>query len=77
MPIYDYRCLDCAHTSELLIKVNATPVCPKCGSQNMEKLVSMPAPQGKTAGIIARGRLQASREGHLSNFSASEKALKK
>jgi hypothetical protein len=24
-----------------------------------------------------RGRLQASREGHLSNFSASEKALKK
>lgn len=77
MPIYDYRCLDCAHTSELLIKVTATPVCPKCGSHNMEKLVSMPAPQGKTAGIIARGRAQAAREGHLSNFSPSETGLKK
>lgn len=77
MPIYDYRCIDCNQTSELLIKVNATPVCPKCGSENMEKLVSLPAPQGKTAGIIARGRAQAEREGHLSNFSASEKSLKK
>ena len=77
MPIYDYRCLDCAHTSELLIKVNATAVCPKCGSQAMEKLVSKPAPHGKTAAIIARGRAQAGREGHLSNFSPRETGLKK
>lgn len=77
MPIYDYRCIDCGHEAELLIKVNATPVCPKCGSQTMEKRVSMPAPQGKSAGLIARGRAQAAREGHLSNFSASEKAIKK
>ena len=77
MPIYDYRCLDCAHMSELLMKVNAAPVCPKCGSQAMEKLVSMPAPQGKSIGIIARGRAQAAREGHLSNFSRKERAIKK
>ena len=77
MPIYDYRCVDCKHESELLIKMDVTALCPQCGSQNMKKLVSMPAPQGKTAGIIARGRAQAAREGHLSNFSASEKAFKK
>jgi len=76
MPLYNYRCLDCNHTCELLLKIGATGVCPTCGSQNMEKLVSIPAPQGKMAGIAARGRAQAAREGHLSNFSASEKALK-
>ncbi|PPD03718.1 MAG: FmdB family transcriptional regulator [Methylobacter sp.] len=76
MPLYDYRCLDCEHTCELLHKVSATAVCPACGSQNMEKLVSKPAPPGKMAGIAAKGRAQAAREGHLSNFSASEKAMK-
>lgn len=77
MPIYDYRCIDCSNTSELLIRGNATPSCPACGGQRMEKLVSAPAPPGKTVGIVARARMQAAREGHLSNFDKNEKVMKK
>ena len=68
MPIYDYRCTDCDNTSELLIKSSTTPVCPGCGSLNMEKLVSAPVAPGKSADIIAKGRKQAAKEGHFSNY---------
>ncbi len=68
MPIYDYRCIACNHTSELLIRGNTTPTCPECGSQQMEKLVSAPAAPGKSADIIAKARKQAAKEGHFSNY---------
>jgi putative FmdB family regulatory protein len=68
MPIYDYRCIACNNTSELLIRGNTTPTCPACGSQQMEKLVSAPAAPGKSAGIVAKARKQAAKEGHFSNY---------
>jgi|UniRef100_A0A7C5ALT5 putative FmdB family regulatory protein len=43
MPIYEYRCSQCRRVSEfLLLSWNAplTPVCPKCGSPEMERLLS-------------------------------------
>ena len=73
MPIFDYRCNDCDKTFELLVRASAVPVCPACGGAQMEKLVSMPAPQGQTAGILARARTQAAREGHFSNYKPSER----
>lgn len=76
MPIHDYRCKDCAKTAELLIRSSTVPSCPACGSQHMEKLVSMPAPAGQTAGILSRARGQAAREGHFSNYKPSELPLK-
>ena len=73
MPLYDFYCAGCDRTVELLVKLSDTPTCPECGSQNLEKQLSLPAPQGQTAGIVARGRAQAAREGHFSNYKPGER----
>ncbi|MDD5034582.1 MAG: zinc ribbon domain-containing protein [Methylococcaceae bacterium] len=73
MPLYDYRCNDCNQIFELLVKLSEVPTCPGCGSQQLEKQVSLTAPQGQTAGILARARSQAAREGHFSNYSPAER----
>jgi len=72
MPIYDYRCKDCNKTFDLLIRTDTIPACPECGSLQLEKLVSLLAPHGKTAGILKRARTQAASEGHFSNYKKSE-----
>ncbi len=77
MPIHDFHCKQCDRAFELLVRGSAAPICPGCGSADVEKLVSLPAPQGKTAGLIARGRSQAAREGHFSNYSPSERPGRK
>lgn len=73
MPIYDYRCKDCDKTFELLVRSSSVPTCPSCGSEQLEKLLSSPVASGKTAGILFQARSQASREGHFSNYKASER----
>ena len=41
MPIYDYFCLDCGVTSEVLLAGLADlPQCSSCGSQKLKKLLS-------------------------------------
>jgi len=41
MPIYDFRCNDCAKVSEIyLVSMNVTPSCPVCNSDNMTRLIS-------------------------------------
>ncbi len=72
MPIYDYRCKDCNKTFDLLIRSDTVAACPECGSQQLEKLVSVLAPHGKTAGILKQARTHAAREGHFSNYKKSE-----
>jgi len=62
MPIHDYRCPACESQFELLIRGSDTAACPNCRSTAVEKLLSPPAPQGKSAAIIG-----AARAGHLSN----------
>lgn len=76
MPIFDFHCTDCGKTFELLIRSSAAPACPGCASQRLEKQVSLVARQGSTAGIVASARRQAAREGHFSNYSASERPRK-
>jgi putative FmdB family regulatory protein len=77
MPLHDFRCHRCNQTFELLIRGSDIPSCPACGNQELEKLVSMPAAPGKTAGIISRARGQAAREGHFSNYAPSERPKNK
>jgi putative FmdB family regulatory protein len=41
MPIYEYRCLECGKTSEILLRGSDEGVeCTFCGSKNLEKLLS-------------------------------------
>ncbi|NDU91061.1 MAG: zinc ribbon domain-containing protein [Ferrovum sp.] len=73
MPIYDYRCGDCSAIFDVLVRSSTRVCCPQCNSENLDKLVSKPAPRSFTPGIISRARAQAAREGHFSNYKASEK----
>lgn len=42
MPIYEYRCIDCNKKFEVLtFKSKFSPSCPRCGSKNVEKIVSL------------------------------------
>ncbi|MGD8464925.1 MAG: zinc ribbon domain-containing protein [Anaerolineae bacterium] len=50
MPIYEYRCQGCANTFELLVRGSAPVACPACGSQSLDKLLSVPfVASGRTA----------------------------
>lgn len=73
MPLYDYHCSQCAKDFELLVSHSSVPACPECGSRQLEKRISLTAPKGKTADLISRGRAQAAKEGHFSNYSAAER----
>lgn len=73
MPLYDYRCTQCQQVSELLVSSHATPACPLCGCERMERLISAPQAPGQSAGIIASARRQAAREGHFSHYAKSER----
>ncbi len=51
MPIYEYRCANCAEQTEVLVRLGGTaPLCPHCGSPLLEKLFSAPyVMSGQTA----------------------------
>ena len=68
MPLYDFHCAACDATSELLIRFDAQPDCPHCGSSAMTRAVSGTVAPGTSKGLIKAGRARAAREGHLSNF---------
>lgn len=74
MPLYDFRCSACQQAFELLVRSGTEPACPHCASTVLERQVSLTAPQGSSAGIIAAGRRAAAREGHFSHYSKAERA---
>jgi putative FmdB family regulatory protein len=73
MPLYSFHCAKCDEDVELLISFSETPVCPRCGGQDLARLVSRTAPEGKSRRLVKSARAQAAREGHLSNYSRSER----
>ena len=72
MPLYDFQCLQCDTVQEFLVRSTDQVYCPACGAA-MERMVSKPQAPGKSAAFIQRSRAQAAKEGHFSNFSASER----
>ena len=42
MPIYEYKCAECAFQEEYLQKVSEPPltVCPSCGKETFKKMLS-------------------------------------
>jgi putative FmdB family regulatory protein len=55
MPIYEYRCAACDHEFEALQKLSEAPLhtCPKCGKNELSKLVSAGGFQLKGSGWYA------------------------
>jgi putative FmdB family regulatory protein len=44
MPIYEFRCADCGHVSELIVGIGRNsddPVCGSCGGSQLEKQMSV------------------------------------
>lgn len=42
MPIYEYACDTCEHEFELLVRGSETPACPACGSEELNRKLSLP-----------------------------------
>ena len=55
MPIYEYRCADCGHQDEFLLKLSEPPlsVCPVCGKSAFQKQLSAAGFQLKGSGWYA------------------------
>jgi putative FmdB family regulatory protein len=53
MPLFDYTCKKCGETFEALVLKNTKPACPKCKSEDLEKLLSVPAVQSETTRGLA------------------------
>jgi putative FmdB family regulatory protein len=73
MPLYSYQCTKCEKEFELLVGSGDVPVCPSCGGEKLERLISRVAPEAKSRSYVKTMRAQAAREGHLSNYSRSER----
>lgn len=45
MPLYEYQCLKCRNTMEILVAPgdDTPPLCLQCGSQELRKLLSAPS----------------------------------
>jgi len=43
MPLYEYVCDRCAAEFEALVRGHQQPECPKCGGDQLQKLMSVPA----------------------------------
>ena len=43
MPIYEYVCQACQQEQEQLVRGDSIPHCEACGSENLQKLLSVPA----------------------------------
>jgi putative FmdB family regulatory protein len=64
MPIYEFRCLSCSECFEILIMKKDEVVecrCPKCGSEDFERVLSktcyaMGPGEGKAAGASSQTR---------------------
>jgi putative FmdB family regulatory protein len=41
MPLYEYRCQDCAHSFELLVRESTTLECQSCNGDKIEKQLSV------------------------------------
>jgi len=56
MPLFEYRCRECDHHFELLVRESTRYVCPKCASDQLDKQLSVfavSAPSGGAGGGMA------------------------
>lgn len=49
MPLFEYECTGCGHKFEVLIRGSEKAHCPKCGSERIEKCLSVFAVSTRSA----------------------------
>ena len=49
MPLFEYACEKCQSEFELLVRGSEKPACPDCGSNQLEKRLSVPAAHAASA----------------------------
>jgi putative FmdB family regulatory protein len=74
MPMYEYQCNACHADFERLVRGDAVPTCPECGSSELTKVLSRLAPAGKIEAIRMSNRRAAAAQGLFNNYSASDQA---
>ncbi len=55
MPLYDYSCRKCSEVFEALVRGKTAPTCPKCKSEDLERLLSLPAVKSESTRQLALG----------------------
>jgi putative FmdB family regulatory protein len=53
VPIFEYRCKACGREFETLVRPGTTPSCVACQSQDLEKLLSLPAIKSESTHALA------------------------
>lgn len=53
MPLFEYSCQACNEQFELLVLGAQKPLCPSCGSDRLEKRLSLPAVKSDTTRDLA------------------------
>ena len=53
MPLFEYTCRACQTQFETLVRKGDTPACPKCASQDLEKMLSGVAIKSETTHGLA------------------------
>ena len=53
MPIFEYRCQACGQEFEALVRTGTVPACPKCASETLERLLSIPAVKSESTHALA------------------------
>ncbi len=76
MPLFDFQCRSCQQVFEVLIRTSETPVCPHCGSDQLDRQVGLVAVHGRTKAMLNQARSQAAREGHFSHYRLSERPVR-
>ena len=53
MPIFEFSCKACGQNFETLVRTGTTAACPKCGSEDLERLISIPAVKSDNTHALA------------------------
>jgi putative FmdB family regulatory protein len=74
MPLYEYSCTACAHRFERIVKFSDAPltICPECGRETIEQVISAPAVQFKGSGWYVTDYARKSSPGSSSSPSSNK-----
>jgi putative FmdB family regulatory protein len=59
MPLYEYACRACGHDFEALVRGEGRPLCPRCASEDLDRLVSRFSPSSPASRQASLKKAQA------------------